>query len=272
MKLAYDLGGHNGDDTEHYMREGYRTICIEAAPNLVEKLKARFSAEIALGKCVVLGVAIGNTAGTLPFYLCRESAIWNSFDKTMASRNGYHADEIQIPFRRLDSVIAEYGVGEFVKIDIEGADDIAVMSFTRETAPKYLSFEAGRGAANLIAHLQSIGYTRFNLIRQDTWQPVIIPKPGTLAHTKWSSRQWLRLWLRRHPAILGMLKRTKSSKEGTHAGVATGLYKVDSSGPTPMEHKDGWRNLDELMHDWEAVLYSGMIDTVWYDIHAAKAL
>jgi hypothetical protein len=37
-----------------------------------------------------------------------------------------------------------------------------------------------------------------------------------------------------------------------------------------MERKHGWHSLEEFMHLWTSVLHSGMIDSAWYDVHAAK--
>lgn len=270
MKLAYDIGGFDGNDTEHYMRLGYRTICVEAAPTLAEKIKERFTREISDGRCVVLNCAVGDREGFLPFYICRENGIRNSFDRSMAEREGYHADEIQVPFRRFDSIVREYGIPEYCKVDIEGADGLVVKALTAENAPQYFSFEANPDDLGLLMHLERVGYTRFNLIRQDTWQPVYVPRPGETAHIKWSARQVARLKLRKAKRLHAVLRALKPNQEGKHEGTKAGIYKIDSSGPTPMEQKEGWRSFQELTHDWLAIVYSGLIDSVWYDVHAAK--
>jgi hypothetical protein len=36
-----------------------------------------------------------------------------------------------------------------------------------------------------------------------------------------------------------------------------------------MEIKEGWRDIDGMMHDWAALTRSGLIDSVWFDVHAA---
>lgn len=35
----YDIGFHNGDDTAHYLKEGYDVLAVEANPILVDEGK-----------------------------------------------------------------------------------------------------------------------------------------------------------------------------------------------------------------------------------------
>jgi hypothetical protein len=44
--LIYDVGMNNGDDTACFLSLGFRTVAIEANPELVKYAKARFAHEI----------------------------------------------------------------------------------------------------------------------------------------------------------------------------------------------------------------------------------
>jgi FkbM family methyltransferase len=265
--LIYDVGGYDGADTAHYLSLGYRVVCIEAAPHLAEQIAVRFRREIAEGQCKVLNVAVGVENGSAPFYLS-SAALLNSFDRSLATRNGCQVSEITVPTRTFTSILAEHGVPHFLKIDIEGADDACLNVLDRDV-PQYLSFEAGRDSLETILLLIQRGYSRFSLIRQDTFQSVSVPHPGTVAHVTWSARQALRLQLRAYPRL------HKALTSG--ARVARGLQKArphqarNSSGPTPMERQHGWLSAAEFIYVWTSVAHGGMIDSsVWYDIHAAR--
>jgi hypothetical protein len=52
--LVYDVGMNNGDDTAYYLSLGFRTVAIEANPELVKYAKARFAREIASGRLIIL--------------------------------------------------------------------------------------------------------------------------------------------------------------------------------------------------------------------------
>jgi hypothetical protein len=124
----------------------------------------------------------------------------------------------------------------------------------------------------MIGLLMAMGFTKFNLIRQDDFAPVRIPVPGGLAHVKWSLRQWIRLQLRKHPGVLGALRKLKPNKEGTATKSDGGgeAYAIDSAGPTPMEFKGDWYSPAEFLWLWQNVVHGGTIESAWFDIHAAR--
>src|SRR5690349_9940039 len=141
MKLAFDVGAHNGSDTRRYLDLGYRVVSIEASPTLAQKLREMFAKEITEGRCEVVNIGVGETTGTLPFYISKFD-IWNSFKREMAERAGPIVGVVDVQIRPLGEVIAEYGEPEFVKIDVEGVDFACLRAL--QYLPTYLSFEADK--------------------------------------------------------------------------------------------------------------------------------
>jgi FkbM family methyltransferase len=272
MKTAYDVGVYDGADTAHYLGLGYRVIGVEASPDLCQKLQQKFDTEIANGSFTLLNIAIGEHDGVLPFYLS-ENPQWNSFDYAAATRNGYKATQISIPTRRLSEVIAQYGTPDFLKIDIEGADEMALRALG-DSCPAYLSFEAWRECENMLLDLASRGYKQFSLIQQRPMRPVVIPPAGTLAHVKWSVRQWTRWQLRQHVALHKIVAGARSTLRW--AKLRRQHRKDPASVPmlhatlTPMEHNT-WYSLPEFLWLWTNVVRGGQIDSSWFDVHARRA-
>ena len=56
--LVYDVGMHKGEDTDYYIKKGFRVIGFEADPDLAEHCRNRFSNEIENGKLVIVEGAI----------------------------------------------------------------------------------------------------------------------------------------------------------------------------------------------------------------------
>ena len=267
--LVYDVGGHEGSDTAHYLSLGYRVVCIEAAPNLAEQLVGRFRRQIADGTCRVLNVAIADVNGHLPFYLSSQPG-FNSFDRSLAGRDGCHVSEVTVSARTFGSILAEHGVPYFLKIDIEGSDHVCLNALG-EDLPKYLSFEAGRDSFDDILTLIKRGYSRFSLIRQDNFQPVAIPFPGTIAHLRWGVRQVLRMKLRSHPRLHRVLTNPAPRFASRSHPARSWHPEIEfSSGPTPMERHTGWCSAEEFTRVWTNAVHSGMIDSTWHDVHAAR--
>jgi FkbM family methyltransferase len=252
--LVYDIGGFDGSDTAHYLSLGFRVLCIEADPVQAHKITLRFAGD---DRVTVLNVAVGSADGVTPFYVQPYGALSSLEERPGSTR-------IDVPVRTMDSIIAVHGAPYFMKVDIEGADRYAVLPLTPEIAPKYLSFEAGKRDLDLILHAHAIGYKRFNIIRQDTQATVSLPAMSV----RWTARQRFRLWLRQRKALHALARYVRSGAIGKAAGVATGMGDHPTSGPAPMERKEGWREIDELLRDWSALVASGMIDSAWFDVHA----
>jgi FkbM family methyltransferase len=258
MKLAYDIGGFKGEDTERYLKLGYRVICIEADPGLTEMIHKRFAREIASGMCTVLNIAISDKNGTVPFFLSKAREL-SSLDRSRVDAVTYPYREVQIEARTTSSVFAEHGVPDLLKVDIEGADRHVILALNAQAAPQFVSFEMGKDDMDLVMHLHAIGYQAFNLIRQDTQISVTVPVAASLAYAIWSARQWFRLWLRRHPTLHGVARRAK------------GEYVGDGrAGPAPQERDEGWRDAARLGYDWVNIVSAGIADSTWFDVHARK--
>lgn len=267
-KLAYDVGGFNGDDTAHYLDLGFRVVCVEASPNLAEKLRERFAAQIKDGRCTIINVAVGEREGQLPFYICDGIEELNSFDRARIEGAGLKAREISVPVRPFAAILAEHGTPHFLKVDIEGADRHAILPLTRETAPEFVSFEAGRNDLDVLLHLYAIGFRRFNLMRQDIRSSVSFPKTGELRRIGWTARQWLRIALRRKPPLHSVLRKMRGIGARVIGNQAENVL---DSGLTPMEQRDGWRDIESMVGDWTDLVSSGLIETAWYDVHARRS-
>ena len=57
-RLIYDVGMHRGEDTDFYLKRGHRVVGVEANPNLVVELKARFRSEIGSGQLRIIDKAV----------------------------------------------------------------------------------------------------------------------------------------------------------------------------------------------------------------------
>ncbi len=163
--LIYDVGMNNGDDTAYYLFKGYRVVAVEANPTLIEKARERFPDEIRRGQLELVNVAIGPKEETASFWICESRSEWNSFDRRIASREGlsHHAIDVQCrPFR---SLLKQFGVPSYLKIDIEGHDHYCVADLDPRDLPKYVSLEMGE--LGPFFALRDLGYNGFKLITQN---------------------------------------------------------------------------------------------------------
>jgi FkbM family methyltransferase len=140
-KLVYDVGMNNGDDTAYYLRLGYRVVAVEANPVLVAQVSGRFAKEVAADDLTILNIGISDQEGELPFWICDGVSEWSSFDKSIASRDGVAHHQIVITCRRFDSILKEFGVPYYLKLDIEGNEIYCLRDLAPPNLPRYVSFE-----------------------------------------------------------------------------------------------------------------------------------
>ena len=172
--LIYDLGLHNGEDTEFYLKKGFRVVAIDANPELCARAAEKFKGHVADGRLHIVNKAISTERGVLTFYR-NELSEWGTIDPAWAKRNerrGKHSQELQVDAVPFEDVIAEFGLPYFVKIDIEGMDMVALRSLRAATGrPTYVSIESEKISFTKLREefetLLELGYDRFKLVRQD---------------------------------------------------------------------------------------------------------
>jgi FkbM family methyltransferase len=263
-QLIYDVGAHCGNDTAQYLTLGYRVLAIEADPGLCSDLHSRFSREIEAGNLTILNFGIAERDGQLPFYLCSANSEWNSFDPNWARKHGATSVETRITCRRFDSILTQYGIPRYLKVDIEGYDHLCVEALSSSDAPEYVSFESGPNSLAMVARLYDIGYRRFNLLNQFNFSTISVPYPGGLAHLKWSLVQGGRRFVRAHPRSKKLLSAIRPKPRRAPGDTGS------SSGPVPMSRDEGWQDLNSFVYTWTNIVESGQLLTSWYDIHVTR--
>jgi FkbM family methyltransferase len=180
--LIFDLGMHNGTDTEFYLKKGFRVVGVEANPLLADAAKLRFAPEITKRILSIENFGVHIVDSVLTFYINEEVDEWSSFEKHLGARQNTRFKAVEIPCRRLDYFIGKYGMPYYLKIDIEGVDSTVTRELTRwATRPMYVSVEDG-GIDSLIA-LYETGVRRFKFINQIAIRDYVLPVPALEGHT-----------------------------------------------------------------------------------------
>ena len=174
--LIFDIGLHRGEDTDFYLKKGFRVAAFEADQDLIAHCKVRFRDAISSGRLqIVEGAIAPETSGErLAFYKNLQKSVWGTIDASWAERNAkIGASSVKVEVARVDVVEAfqSLGVPFYLKVDIEGADHLVLDGLHRlKDRPRYISIEAeavdlSRLVAQLDA-LQDLGYCSFKPVQQ----------------------------------------------------------------------------------------------------------
>lgn len=174
-KLIYDLGLHRGEDTEYYLKRGFRVIAVEANEELVVQNQKDFQEYIESGNLVIVHGAISDASeDTVTFYKNSKNSVWGTVVKSWAERNvklGADSFEIKVNVVKLKSLFEKYGIPYYLKIDLEGMDLVALKTLAEcSLRPKYVSIESEKVHWDSLIEefevLEALGYDSFHLVEQ----------------------------------------------------------------------------------------------------------
>jgi FkbM family methyltransferase len=173
--LIYDVGMHCGEDTEYYLKKGFRVVAFEANPELVEMCNRKFIEEIKADRLTILhgALAPNNYAKKISFYV-NDISEWgtvNAERNNLNYKRGSSSKLIEVDRIDIRKIVNTYGVPFFVKIDIEGMDRYVLGALAEFSArPKHLSIESEKvNFRQLKAELKilyDLGYRKFRAVQQ----------------------------------------------------------------------------------------------------------
>jgi len=178
--LIFDVGMHKGEDTNYYLKKGFRVIGFEADPDLVKHCKYRFSKEIENRKLTIVEGAIvdlhhGEAVGqTVKFYKNKENTEWGTVNVDYANRNemlGTHNEIIEVNAIDFTESLMQFGIPYYLKIDIEGLDTICLKSlFNFVQKPSYISIEDQKVTFDILLEeinlFEQLGFTKYQAVQQ----------------------------------------------------------------------------------------------------------
>jgi FkbM family methyltransferase len=165
--LVFDLGMNNGDDTEYYLKKGYRVIAVEANPILCTKAEKQFHVEVSSGKLTILNVAISTSFDKRSFFVNLDNDLWSSLDTGWAGRENSAYEEISVDCVPLDDLFSKFGTPYYLKIDVEGADEMVIDQLSEQSQlPYFMSVEDCRFGYRYMSMMNELGYSGYKLIDQ----------------------------------------------------------------------------------------------------------
>ena len=162
--LVFDFGLFDGADTRFYLAKGFSVVALEARSDLVQAAQAQFADSIRSGQLTIVNRALWSEADQqIPFYV---RSGWSSLYRDSAERDGNPSATItEVMTTTIAELFARFGVPHYLKVDIEGADAIALEQLSKQLAkPSFVSIEDPDGS--LIPLLIASGYDRFQFSNQ----------------------------------------------------------------------------------------------------------
>lgn len=186
--LIYDVGMHKGEDSDFYLKKGFRVVAFEADPSLVQLNQQKFSKQILDNQLTIVEGAIVNSkiCGKVKFYKNLDNSVWGTVDSSWAARNekkGTRNKLIEVNAIDFGKCIEQYGIPYYMKIDIESADIICIKELLKfNLRPSYVSIESEKVSFEKLSDeinlFEKLGFNRFMAIQQSNIHQTILPNPS----------------------------------------------------------------------------------------------
>jgi FkbM family methyltransferase len=228
--LVFDIGCHVGHDTAYYLHCGFRVVAVDANPELVTQVGARFASDVQAERLTLLNVGIAATAGEFDLWLSASDSGSSSLFKHEVSDPIGSLKVQTLPFPNL---LQRFGVPFYLKVDIQGAERLCLDGLDPADLPRFLSWEAGPDAVQSLEWVRKLGYRGFKCIEQ-------------LSFRRMSDRFSLyRRSVQKLRSVLG-------APPGPLAKPGWTFTPGHSSGPFGEETDGKWCSYDQIRAQWEA--------------------
>jgi FkbM family methyltransferase len=178
---------HDGEDSEFYLRKGFRVVAVEADPEICRTTAERLRTFLDSGQLTIVNRAIAPARGPVTFHRSRTpdwGTIVDEVDEDNAAR-GVLSEPITVEGITLADLVGEYGDAFYMKLDIEGMDRRALESLAATSVrPRYVSMETTFSRDPSFAAVQAdfeilakLGYDRFKIINQAQVEDQLPPQP-----------------------------------------------------------------------------------------------
>jgi FkbM family methyltransferase len=140
--LVFDVGANLGSYAEIFASLGARVIALEPNPDCVSHIRRSYASE----SIDVVNTAVGSSGRIATIRLAQRSdmssmsADWiHAIQQAQQIKDTVWANQLTVPVITLDSMIEQYGMPKFIKIDVEGSEESVLQGLTSQ--PPLLSFE-----------------------------------------------------------------------------------------------------------------------------------
>lgn len=171
--LCFDVGANVGNRTALFLELGAKVVMVEPQRECYEKLEKRFP------QLPLVKKGLGAKESTEKLYVSDVSLI-SSFSKSHVDLmqedrfKGANWDKtIDIEMTTLDNLIAQFGVPDFCKIDVEGYEYDVLKGLSqpiKSISLEYIVPENLTVIQNCIKHLNSLGKIQCNLSHGETME------------------------------------------------------------------------------------------------------
>ncbi|EKX39114.1 hypothetical protein GUITHDRAFT_61898, partial [Guillardia theta CCMP2712] len=163
--LMFDIGAHIGQSASYFLGHGFKVVAVEANPEACKRIRESFCAFLDSGQLVLEEKAVWREHGRkIDFYVNEEDSEWSSVFQAVGGRFDTECRVFSVETCTMFSLYETYGCPQYIKVDIEGGDEMCLQQLKDLRPPEILSFECN--SLSWVGMAQELGYDAFKLVPQ----------------------------------------------------------------------------------------------------------
>lgn len=165
--LIFDIGMSEGNDTEFYLKKGFKVIGVEADPRVFQSLLERFENEINERRLVIYNAAASSTDNeVVKFYHHNNHQGLSGLFKDRIEFSESNFETFRVCTIDWNTLVERHGTPYYLKVDIEGNEEAFLSSIDlKKKLPDFISIECHK--IEPVRQLSALGYKRFMLVDQN---------------------------------------------------------------------------------------------------------
>jgi FkbM family methyltransferase len=171
MNLIFDIGANLGSTVKIFIRKSKKIVAFEPNKLLVNNLKEMFKHD----NVIIDTRALSNKVGTKVFNVSNADSL-STFSEDWIHNSRFSNTitwdtQIEVETTTLDNIIEEYGIPDYVKIDVEGYEYEVLSSLTKFLPDTLFAFEWAEETKDkiclILEHVNNLGYRSFGYTEED---------------------------------------------------------------------------------------------------------
>ena len=171
MNLIFDIGANLGSTVKIFIRKSKKIVAFEPNKLLVNNLKEMFKHD----NVIIDTRALSDKVGTKVFNVSNADSL-STFSEDWIHNSRFSNTitwdtQIEVETTTLDNIIEEYGIPDYVKIDVEGYEYEVLSSLTKFLPDTLFAFEWAEETKDkiclILEHVNNLGYRSFGYTEED---------------------------------------------------------------------------------------------------------
>ena len=159
--LCFDVGANYGAKSEVFLKLGAKVVAFEPQQDCYQEMHARLGKN---SRLITIQAAVGSEPGTATMHIEK----LRTASSLIQNWQGEIEGAIEVPVTTLDEVIAEHGVPDFCKIDVEGFELEVLQGLSHRLPALSLEYhlrDAGKQkVVNCLEYLEQFGKLLLNIV------------------------------------------------------------------------------------------------------------